>query len=38
VRDLVGAHGGEVSLESALGAGTTVHCRFPRDAAPAALS
>ena len=29
VRDLVGAHGGEVSLESAPGAGTVVRCRFP---------
>ena len=30
VRDLVGAHGGEVQLESRPGAGTTVRCRFPR--------
>ncbi len=29
VRDLVQAHGGEVSLESAPGAGTVVRCRFP---------
>ena len=29
VRDLVVAHGGTVSLESAEGAGTTVRCRFP---------
>jgi signal transduction histidine kinase len=29
VRDLVQAHGGEVTLESAAGAGTTVRCRFP---------
>ncbi|MGZ8482187.1 MAG: sensor histidine kinase [Candidatus Limnocylindria bacterium] len=29
VRDLVGAHGGEASLESTPGAGTTVRCRFP---------
>ena len=29
VRDLVRAHGGEVSLESAPGAGTVVRCRFP---------
>lgn len=38
VRDLVRAHGGEVSLESAPGSGTTVRCRFPRDAVPAAQS
>jgi signal transduction histidine kinase len=30
VRDLVRAHGGEVSLTSAPGQGTTVSCRFPR--------
>jgi signal transduction histidine kinase len=29
VRDLVRAHGGEVSLESTPGAGTVVRCRFP---------
>ncbi len=29
VRDLVRAHGGDVSLESNPGAGTTVRCRFP---------
>jgi two-component system, OmpR family, sensor histidine kinase BaeS len=29
VRDLVRAHGGDVSLESATGAGTVVRCRFP---------
>lgn len=29
VRDLVRAHGGEVTLESAPGAGTVVRCRFP---------
>ena len=29
VRDLVRAHGGEVALESAPGAGTVVRCRFP---------
>ena len=29
VRDLVCAHGGEVSLQSAPGAGTTVRCRIP---------
>jgi two-component system sensor histidine kinase BaeS len=29
VRDLVAAHGGEVSLESEIGAGTVVRCRFP---------
>jgi two-component system, OmpR family, sensor histidine kinase BaeS len=29
VRDLVRAHGGEVALESAAGAGTVVRCRFP---------
>jgi signal transduction histidine kinase len=29
VRDLVRAHGGDVSLESAPGAGTVVRCRFP---------
>ena len=29
VRDLVVAHGGEVTLESAPGRGTTVRCRFP---------
>jgi signal transduction histidine kinase len=29
VRDLVRAHGGEVSLTSAPGQGTTVSCRFP---------
>ncbi|MGZ8476092.1 MAG: sensor histidine kinase [Candidatus Limnocylindria bacterium] len=29
VRDLVGAHGGQASLESTPGAGTTVRCRFP---------
>jgi len=29
VRDLVRAHGGDVALESALGAGTVVRCRFP---------
>lgn len=29
VRDLVRAHGGEVALESARGAGTMVRCRFP---------
>ena len=29
VRDLVRAHGGEVSLESAPAAGTVVRCRFP---------
>ena len=28
-RDLVAAHGGVVALESAVGAGTTVTCRFP---------
>ena len=33
VRDLVGAHGGDASLESAPGAGTTVRCRFPIAAA-----
>jgi signal transduction histidine kinase len=31
VRDLVRAHGGEVTLESAAGEGTTVRCRFPTD-------
>jgi two-component system sensor histidine kinase BaeS len=31
VRDLVGAHGGETSLVSAPGAGTTVRCLFPLD-------
>jgi signal transduction histidine kinase len=30
VRDLVAAHGGSVAMESAVGAGTTVTCRFPR--------
>ena len=29
VRDLVEAHGGEVSLESSIGIGTVVRCRFP---------
>jgi two-component system OmpR family sensor kinase len=29
VRDLVRAHGGDVRLESAPGAGTTVRCRLP---------
>ncbi len=29
VRDLVQAHGGEVTLESVPGIGTTVRCRFP---------
>ncbi|HEY6608431.1 MAG TPA: HAMP domain-containing sensor histidine kinase [Candidatus Limnocylindria bacterium] len=29
VRDLVRAHGGEATLESELGRGTTVRCRFP---------
>jgi signal transduction histidine kinase len=29
VRDLVQAHGGEVSLESSVGIGTVVRCRFP---------
>ncbi len=29
VRDLMRAHGGEVTLESAPGAGTVVRCRFP---------
>jgi two-component system sensor histidine kinase BaeS len=29
VRDLVRAHGGDVALESAPGAGTVVRCRFP---------
>lgn len=29
VRDLVRAHGGEVTLETSPGAGTTVRCRFP---------
>jgi len=29
VRDLVHAHGGEATLESAPGAGTVVRCRFP---------
>ena len=29
VRDLVAAHGGAVTLESAPGAGTVVRCRFP---------
>jgi signal transduction histidine kinase len=29
VRDLVRAHGGDVSLESAPGSGTVVRCRFP---------
>lgn len=29
VRDLVRAHGGDVSLETAPGAGTTVRCRLP---------
>ena len=29
VRDLVRAHGGEATLESAPGAGTVVRCRFP---------
>jgi signal transduction histidine kinase len=29
VRDLVRAHGGDVSLESTPGAGTVVRCRFP---------
>jgi two-component system OmpR family sensor kinase len=28
VRDLVRAHGGEVSLQSTPGAGTVVRCRF----------
>jgi signal transduction histidine kinase len=31
VRDLVRAHGGDVSLESAPGTGTTVRCNFPLD-------
>jgi signal transduction histidine kinase len=31
VRDLVRAHGGDVSLESAPGTGTTVLCSFPLD-------
>ena len=31
VRDLVRAHGGDVSLKSALGTGTTVRCNFPLD-------
>ena len=30
VRDLVRAHGGDVTLESSPGTGTTVRCRFPR--------
>ena len=36
VRDLVGAHGGDASLESTPGEGTTVRCRFPvsADATP----
>ena len=29
VRDLVRAHGGEVELESTVGAGTVIRCRFP---------
>lgn len=33
VRKVVRAHGGEVSLESRLGLGTTVTCRFPGEAA-----
>ena len=37
VRDLVRAHRGEVSLESAPGSGTTVRCRFPLDAGSAEL-
>jgi two-component system sensor histidine kinase BaeS len=32
VRDLVEAHGGDVALVSAPGAGTTVRCRFPAHA------
>ncbi|HJP72541.1 MAG TPA: HAMP domain-containing sensor histidine kinase [Candidatus Limnocylindria bacterium] len=32
VRDLVQAHGGEVSLETTPGAGTAVRCRFPTEA------
>jgi two-component system, OmpR family, sensor histidine kinase BaeS len=34
VRDLVHAHDGEVELESTLGVGTTVRCRFPTTPAP----
>jgi len=37
VRDLVGAHGGEASLESERGTGTIVRCRFPVATEPAAL-
>ncbi len=32
VRDLVGAHGGDVKLDSEPGRGTTVRCRFPMKA------
>ena len=38
VRDLVGAHGGDATLESAPGAGTVVRCRFPIAPASAAAS
>jgi signal transduction histidine kinase len=34
VRDLVQAHGGEATLESSPGAGTTVRCRFPLSPPP----
>jgi signal transduction histidine kinase len=34
VRDLVGAHGGDVSLVSELGHGTTVRCTFPVSGPP----
>jgi len=37
VRDLVGAHDGEASLESERGTGTIVRCRFPVATEPAAL-
>ena len=37
VRDLVGAHGGEASLESERGTGTIVRCRFPVATEAAAL-
>jgi signal transduction histidine kinase len=29
-RDLMVAHGGEIALETTVGIGTTVVCRFPR--------
>lgn len=36
VRDLVEAHGGTVTLESRIGAGTVVRCRFPTDGSASA--